>query len=72
MRWMVERKPSTKISIGTGMLIILYFVYALCAGGFSFTVFASAAISVVIGAIVLTIVLLAAMMILDGLLGLGE
>lgn len=68
----VESKPATKISIGTGILVVLYFIYAMCKGGFSFAALASAAISFVIGAVVWVIVLLAALMILDGLLSIGE
>lgn len=72
MRWIVECKPSIKIGIGTAILVILYFVYALCTKGFSLAALASAAIAFVIGAVVWIIILLAAMMILDGLMGLGE
>ena len=68
----VESKPATKIGIGTGILVILYFIYAMCKGGFSLAALASAAISFVIGAVVWVIVLLAALMILDGLLSIGE
>ena len=68
----VESKPATKISIGTGILVVLYFLYALCKGGFSLAALASAAISFVIGAVVWVIILLAALMILDGLLSIGE
>lgn len=68
----VNSRPATKISIGTGILVILYFVYAMCKGGFSLAAFVSAAISFVIGAVVWVIVLLAALMILDGLLSIGE
>lgn len=68
----VESKPATKISIGTGILVILYFVYAMCKGGFSLAALASAVISFVIGAVVWAIVLMAALMILDGLLSIGE
>ena len=72
MRWIVERKPSIKIGIGTAILVILYFIYALCTKGFSLAALANAAIAFVIGAVVWIIILLAAMMILDGLMGLGE
>ena len=68
----VNSRPATKISIGTGILVILYFVYAMCKGGFSLAALASAAISFVIGAVGWVIVLLAALMILDGLLSIGE
>ena len=68
----VESKPATKISIGTGILVVLYFIYAMCKGGFSLAAFVSAAISFVIGAVVWVIILLAALMILDGLLSIGE
>ena len=72
MRWIVECKPSIKIGIGAAILAILYFVYALCTKGFSLAALASAAIAFVIGAVVWIIILLAAMMILDGLMELGE
>ena len=72
MRWIIECKPSIKIGIGTGILVILYFVYALCTKGFSLAALASAAIAFVIGAVDWIIILLAAMMILDGLMELGE
>lgn len=68
----VDARPAIKISIGTGILVILYFIYALCKGGFSLAVLASAAISFAIGAIVWVIILLAALMILDGILSIGE
>lgn len=68
----VESKPATKISIGTGILVILYFIYALCKEGFSLAVLVSATISFVIGAVIWVIILLAALMILDGLLSIGE
>ena len=29
----VDARPVIKISIGTGILVILYFIYALCKGG---------------------------------------
>ena len=69
---LVASKPATKIGIGTAILVILYFIYALCTKGFSLAALASAAIAFVIGAVVWVIILLAAMMILDGLMGLGE
>lgn len=69
---LVASKPATKISIGTGILVILYFVYTLCAGGFSFAALVSAVVSFVIGAIFFIIILFAVLMILDGLMSLGE
>lgn len=69
---LVASKPATKIGIGTAILVILYFIYALCTKGFSLAALASAAIAFVIGAVVWIIILLAVMMILDGLMGLGE
>ena len=69
---LVASKPATKIGIGTAILVILYFIYALCTKGFSLAALASAAIAFVIGAVVWIIILLAAMMILDGLMELGE
>lgn len=69
---LVASKPATKIGIGTAILVILYFIYALCTKGFSLAALASAAIAFIIGAVVWIIILLAVMMILDGLMGLGE
>lgn len=69
---LVASKPATKIGLGTGILIVLYFIYALCTGGFSFAALVSAVVSFVIGAIFFIIVLFAALMILDGLLSMGE
>ena len=69
---LVVSKPATKIGIGTGILVILYFIYTLCSGGFSFAALVSAVISFVIGAIFFVIVLFAVLMILDGLLSMGE
>lgn len=68
----VDSRPATKISIGTGIFVVLYFIYALCTEGFSLAALASTAISFVIGAVVWVIVLMAALMILDGLLSIGE
>lgn len=68
----VNTRPAIKIGIGTGILVVLYFIYVLCKGGFSLAALASAAISLVIGAVVWVIILLAALMILDGLLSIGE
>ena len=68
----VNTRPAIKISVGTGILVVLYFLYALCKGGFSLAALASAAISFIIGAVVWVIVLMAALMILDGLLSIGE
>lgn len=68
---LVASKPATKIGIGTGILVVLYFIYTLCTEGFSLAALASAAIAFVIGAVVWIIILLAVMMILDGLMGLG-
>lgn len=72
IEWMIELKSSTKIILGTGIFVILYFTYVLCTEGFSLAALASAAISFVIGAVVWGIIILAAMMILDGLCSLGE
>lgn len=72
VEYIVNSRPAAKIGIGTGVLVILYFVYALCKGGFSLAALASTAISFVIGAVVWVIVLLAALMILEGLLSIGE
>ena len=69
---LIEIKPATKIGVGTGIFLILYFVYALCVGGFTFAALASALISLIIGAIFFGICLFAGLMILDGLLSLGE
>lgn len=59
---LVASKPATKISIGTGILIILYFIYTLCTGGFSLAALVSAVVSFVIGAIFFIIVLFATLM----------
>lgn len=72
VEYIVNSRPATKIGIGTGILVVLYFIYALCKGGFSLAALASTAISFVIGAVVWVIVLMAALMILDGLLSIGE
>lgn len=72
VEYIVNSRPAIKISIGTGILVALYFLYALCKGGFSLAALASAAISFVIGVVVWVIILLAALMILDGLLSIGE
>lgn len=72
IEWMIELKSSTKIILGTGIFAILYFTYVLCTKGFSLAALASAAISFVIGAVVWGVIILAAMMILDGLMSLGE
>ena len=72
VEYIVNSRPAIKISVGTGILVVLYFLYALCKEGFSLAALASAAISFVIGAVVWVIILLAALMILDGLLSIGE
>lgn len=69
---LVASKPATKIGIGTGILVVLYFAYTLCVGGFSFAALVSAVASFAIGAIFFIIVLFAVLMILDGLLSMGE
>lgn len=70
--WLVESKPATKIGLGTGILVVMYFIYALCKGGFSFAALIGSVVAFVIGTIVWTILMLAALMILTGLLGIGE
>ena len=70
--WLVESKPATKIGLGTGILVVMYFIYALCKGGFSFAALIGSVVAFVIGIIVWTIFMLAALMILTGLLGIGE
>lgn len=69
---LVASKPATKIGLGTGTLVVLYFIYALCMGGFSFAALVSAVVSFVIGSIIWVIILFAVLMILDGLLSIGE
>lgn len=68
----VAARSATKIGLGTGILVVLYFIYTLCTSGFSFAALVSAVASFVFGAIIFIIVLFAALMILDGLLSLGE
>lgn len=69
---LVTLKPATKIGLGTGIIVILCFIYTLCKYGFSFATIVSAVVSFVIGAIFLVIIFLAAMIIMDGLLSTGE
>lgn len=69
---LVASKPATKIGIGTAILVVLYFAYTLCTGGFSLAALVSAVVSFVIGAIFFIIILFAVLMILDGLMSLGE
>lgn len=68
----VAAKPATKIGLGTGIFVVWYFIYTLCKYGFSFATIVSAVVSFVIGAIFLAIIVLAALMIIDGLLSIGE
>lgn len=69
---LVTSKPATKIGLGTGIIFVLYFIYVLCYGGFSFAAVASAVVSFVVGSVIFIIILLAVLMILDGLLSIGE
>lgn len=69
---LVASKPATKIGLGTGIIVILYFIYILCKNGFSFAALVNAAVSFVIGIVFFIIILLAVLMILDGLLSIGE
>lgn len=69
---LVASKPATKIGLGAGIIVILYFIYILCKNGFSFAALVSAVVSFVIDIIFLVIILLAVLMILDGLLSIGE
>ena len=69
---LVTSKPATKIGLGTGIFFVWYFIYALCKYGFWFATIVNAVVSFVIGIIFLVIILLAVLMILDGLLSIGE
>lgn len=69
---LVASKSATKIGLGTGILGVLYLVYALCMGGFSFAALVSAVVSFIIGSIIWLIILFAVLMIMDGLLSIGE
>ena len=70
--WLVTSKPATKIGLGTGILVVMYFFYALCKGGFSFAALISSVVAFVIGTVIWGTIMLAALMILFGLLGIGE
>ena len=70
--WLVESKPATKIVLGTGILVVMYFIYTLCKGGFSFAALIGSVVAFVIGTVVWGIIMLAVLMILTGLLGIGE
>lgn len=70
--WLVESKPATKIGLGTGILVVMYFIYTLCKGGFSLAALIGSVIAFVIGAVIWGTIMLAALMILFGLLGIGE
>ena len=69
---LVASKSATKIGLGTGIIVVYYFIYTLCKYGFSFAVLVNAVVSFIIGAILFVIILLAVLMILDGLLSIGE
>lgn len=69
---LVASKPATKIGLGTGIIVILYFICTLCTNGFSFAALVGAVVSVVISIIFIGIIMLAVLMILDGLLSTGE
>lgn len=69
---LVASKPATKIGLGTGIIFVLYSIYALCNTGFSFAAIVSTVVSFVVCSVLWLIILLAVLMILDGLLSIGE